>query len=207
MIAIIDVGLGNPGSIANMLRVTGAAHVRTADVSVVEKADRIILPGVGAFDTGMTKLEQSGLLPILHHRVIHDRVPVLGICLGMQLMTCKSEEGVMQGLAWIEAETRRFVAPTGHNLRIPHMGWNHTSFRQGCQLADGMPAHPKFYYVHSYHVVLKDRNTDLMAWCDHGGEFVAGFLHKNIIGVQFHPEKSHDFGLCLLRNFTRFTIC
>jgi glutamine amidotransferase len=201
MIAIVDVGLGNAGSIANMLRVVGAEAVRTADPAVVARAERFILPGVGAFDTGMTRLEASGLLPLLRRRVIEERVPVLGICLGMQLMTRSSGEGRLPGLGWVAADTRRFVAPPGVPLRIPHMGWNHVDFRPGCALAAGMPPEPRFYFVHSYHVVLDDEPADWLSRTSHGGPFISGFARGNVFGVQFHPEKSHTFGMQLLRNF------
>lgn len=201
MIAILDVGLGNPGSIANMLRVIGADAVRTADPAIVEKADHLILPGVGAFDTGMTRLDASGLRPLLDQLVLHRRVPVLGICLGMQLMTRFSEEGKLSGLGWVGAVTRRFDASLIGTLRIPHMGWNHAEFRPGTVLARDMPAEPRFYFVHSYRVVLDDEATDWMSRTSYGCRFVSGFSRGNIFGVQFHPEKSHAFGLQLLRNF------
>jgi glutamine amidotransferase len=202
MIAIIDVGLCNAGSIANMLRIIGAEAERTAAPDVVQRASRLILPGIGSFDEGRKRLEASGLLPLLEHRVRRERIPILGICLGMQLMTRASEEGQLPGLGWIDGVTQRFsFPPGGAQLRVPHMGWNDVVFRPESPLAKDMPADPRFYFVHSYHVVLTD--DDAMALCHttYGYRFASGFSVGNVHGVQFHPEKSHKYGLQFLRNF------
>lgn len=201
MIAIIDYGMGNLGSIANMLRKIGADATITADPAVISAADRLILPGVGSFGAGMAHLEERGLLPVLDRRVRQDGVPILGICLGMQLFTRHSEEGDVRGLGWIEADTRRFRtsdAPAG--LRVPHMGWNTVAPRRDHDVLRDLPEDPRFYFVHSYHVVCDDP-TDELCTTVHGYAFASVVHRGNVVGTQFHPEKSHRFGLHLLRNF------
>lgn len=201
MIAIVDYGMGNIGSIANMLRKIGAEAVVSADPEVIGSADRLILPGVGAFRHGMAHLEERGLLPVLNRRVLEDRVPILGICLGMQLFTRRSEEGDAQGLGWLDAETRRFrQADVPASLRIPHMGWNTVTATRAHPVFDDMPAEPRFYFVHSYHVVCADEDL-VLGRTVHGHEFTSVVQRDNILGMQFHPEKSHRFGLRLLQNF------
>jgi imidazole glycerol-phosphate synthase subunit HisH len=201
MIAIVDYGMGNLGSLSNMLKYIGASAMIAKSVEEVASADKLVLPGVGAFETGMLRLEASGLIPILRRRVLDEHVPVLGICLGMQLMTQSSDEGQRQGLGWVAAKTRRFAIPPGSPCRVPHMGWNHVTFRSDCPLAKGLSGEPRFYFVHSYHAVLVDEEADWMARTTYGYPFVSGFSHHNIYGVQFHPEKSHAFGMQLFRNF------
>jgi glutamine amidotransferase len=202
MIAIIDVGLCNAGSIANMLRVIGAETERTSSPEVVKRASHLILPGIGSFDEGRRRLDASGLMPLLGERVLAERIPVLGICLGMQLMTRASEEGRLPGLGWVEGETRRFkFAQDAVQLRVPHMGWNDVVFRTDSPLAVDMPKDPRFYFVHSYHAVLADDNRAALCHTTYGYGFASGFSVGNVHGVQFHPEKSHKYGLQLLRNF------
>lgn len=202
MIVIVDVGLCNAGSIVNMLRASGVEAVRTTSPAVVGEAERLILPGIGSFDAGMSRLEESGLIPALHARVCDARIPVLGICLGMQMMTQSSEEGQRAGLGWIKARTRRFqFETTAANLRVPHMGWNNVEFSPDMRLAAGLTVPARFYFVHSYHVELADDAGVVAAHSNYGYRFVSGFSDGNIHGVQFHPEKSHRFGLQLLRNF------
>ena len=205
MIAVVDVGLCNAGSICNMLKVLGAEAVRTADPELIKKARKLILPGIGAFDAGRRRLDESGLVPLLNRRVMEEGVPVLGICLGMQLMTENSEEGSLPGLGWIGGATRRFSIPPAHNLRVPHMGWNQVAFRSDCDLARHLDR-PRFYFVHSSHVVLRDEENDWAGRATYGYPFVCAFARGNVYGVQFHPEKSHRFGLQLLRNFSELTI-
>jgi len=204
MIAIIDVGLCNAGSIANMLRVLGVAAIRTSSPDIVGTARKFILPGIGSFDAGRDRLEKSGLLPLLTERVLKEKIPVLGICLGMQLMTRSSEEGQMPGLGWVDAHTRRFAFTSdGKSPRIPHMGWNGVEFRPGSPLALDMPANPRFYFVHSYHVVLSEGSAIWLGRTTYGYSFTSAFSEGNVHGVQFHPEKSHKYGLHFLRNFAR----
>lgn len=201
MIVIIDYGMGNLGSIANILKKVGIKAVTSADVSVIERADKLILPGVGAFDNGMAKLNELGLLPVLNAKVIEAKTPVLGVCLGMQLLSQKSEEGVLPGLGWLEAETRRFSFNQEQSgLKVPHMGWNLINLKQPHPIFTDMYKDPRFYFVHSYHVVCQYKEN-ILATSHYGYEFVSAVARENIVGVQFHPEKSHKFGMKLYRNF------
>ena len=199
MIAILDYGLGNLGSIANMLRVIGEKNRITAGPEEIAKADGIILPGVGAFDAGMRNLNQSGLTDVIRERASAG-IPILGICLGMQLLGRKSEEGVLPGLGLIPFDCRRFSFPDGTGLRIPHMGWDIVDMKQDHPLVKGLEGTQRYYFVHSYHAVCDSAENVLMT-CDYGYEFTAAVVKDRIMGVQFHPEKSHDFGLALLSNF------
>jgi len=203
MITIVDYGTGNLRSIANMLRHIGVDCVIAGDPGAIARAGKLILPGVGKYDFGMAALNERGLREVLNRRVLEDGVPVLGICLGAQLLTRGSEEGSLPGLGWIAADTRRFdpAATTQKGLRVPHMGWTDTAFRPESRLAQELED-PRFYYVHSYKIVA-DRAEDELAHADHGGRFAAGVERGNVLGVQFHPEKSHAFGMKLLENFAR----
>jgi imidazole glycerol-phosphate synthase subunit HisH len=201
MMVIIDYGMGNVGSIANMLKKIGAKAVVASDVSRIENARGLILPGVGAFDSGMRNLRDSGLIDVLTRKVTLEKVPVLGICLGMQLMTRSSEEGTSAGLGWIDAETVRFrFGAEDKTLRIPHMGWNTVLPVSESTLFDNTGDEQRFYFVHSYHVVCDDE-ADVAAKTHYGYDFVSALQKENIMGVQFHPEKSHRFGMKLLMNF------
>jgi glutamine amidotransferase len=201
MIVIVDYQMGNVGSIANMLKKIGFDSVITSDPARIEAADKLILPGVGAFDTGMTNLEHSGLLPVLNEKVLGQKTPVLGICLGMELLTQGSEEGICPGLGWIEGRTVRFrFADGGDQLNVPHMGWNGVRPVSGSVLMRDAPSDNRFYFVHSYHVVC-DHDADVAGWTRYGADFASVVEHGNIHGTQFHPEKSHRFGMGLLRNF------
>ena len=201
MIAIVDYGLGNLGSIANMLKKVGAAATITADPAVIRQADRLILPGVGAFDTGMRNLEERGLIPLLNERVVGEKIPILGVCLGMQLLGRRSEEGQLPGLGWLDAAAVRFKfeGPNAH-LKIPHMGWNELTVCQPHPLFADLQEESRFYFVHSYHVVCADP-ANVLARTTYGFDFTSAVVKGNIIGVQFHPEKSHRFGMTLLQNF------
>ena len=203
MIVIIDYGLGNLGSIKNMLKKIGSVSLISSNVSDIEKADKLILPGVGNFDQGMKNLQNSGLIGLLTDKVMGGKTPILGICLGMQLFTQKSEEGESTGLGWIDAETVRFKFDEKQNqLKIPHMGWNLAKTYQKDALFEEMYPEPRFYFVHSYHVVCKNEN-EILAKTVYGYEFVSSLRKNNIFGVQFHPEKSHKFGMKLLTNFVK----
>ena len=199
MITIVDYNMGNLGSISNMLKKIGAHAEITADAEKIASASKLILPGVGAFDAGMDNLARSGLLPVLHQRVLQAGVPTLGICLGMQLMTRSSDEGARPGLGWVDAEALRF-RPTDAALKVPHMGWNRAMPVRSAPLTDGLPDEPRFYFVHSYYVQCHNAD-DVLLTTPYGGEFHSAFQHGNVCGVQFHPEKSHKFGMALLRNF------
>jgi glutamine amidotransferase len=200
-ITIVDYGMGNLGSIQNMLKKVGSASIVSADKLAIERADKLILPGVGAFDTGMRRLGELGLIPILNRIALEKRVPVLGVCLGMQLLMRKSEEGHLPGLGWIEGEAVRFRFDAAQsNLKIPHMGWNTLSVRRPGILFKGIEGEARFYFVHSYHVVCA-RDEDVLATTEYGYPFASVIQHDNIMGAQFHPEKSHRFGMAMLKSF------
>jgi glutamine amidotransferase len=200
MITVIDYGIGNLGSICNMLKKIGAETVVASDPLAVSRASKLILPGVGAFDAGMQRLAESGLIPALQTAAIERQVPLLGICLGMQLLTRRSEEGVCNGLGFIDAETVRFRAEEIEGRKIPHMGWSEVRENKKGALTNGIQQDERYYFVHSYYVKCVNRG-DVLLTAEYGHEFDAAFLHKNIMGVQFHPEKSHKFGMRLFRNF------
>jgi glutamine amidotransferase len=199
MITIVDYNMGNLGSISNMLKKLGIPSTITANPKDIAQAHKLILPGVGAFDAGIDNLARSGLLPALDERVRDAHVPTLGICLGMQLMTRRSEEGSRQGLCWIDAEALRF-RPEDPTLKVPHMGWNLVQPKRSSPLIEGLPIEPRFYFVHSFYVQCHNP-ADVVLSTRYGEEFHSGFQHGNVYGVQFHPEKSHKFGMALLRNF------
>jgi glutamine amidotransferase len=201
MIVIVDYQTGNLASIVNMLKKNNTEAVISSDINIIQKAEKLILPGVGAFDYGMQKLKESGLIEVLNHKVLVEKTPVLGICLGVQLFTKRSEEGKLEGLGWIDAETVRFK-PTqmSQDLRIPHMGWCDVQTTRSSRLFTEMFDEPRFYFVHSYHLQCKSAEDNLIE-ANYGYRFTAGVEHENIVGVQFHPEKSHKFGMKLLKNF------
>lgn len=201
MICIIDYGAGNLGSIANMLCKLGKPGIITSNADDIAKADKLILPGVGRFDYGMSKLKQSGLIEILNNKVLNDKVPILGICLGAQLMTNSSEEGVQAGLGWFNAQVKKFNFDGDESpLRVPHMGWNHVAVNRQTSLILNLPEKPRFYFVHSY-FIESNNASDIMLTSTYGREFVSGLNNENIYAVQFHPEKSHKYGLKLFENF------
>jgi glutamine amidotransferase len=202
MIVIIDYDMGNVGSIANMIKRVGGESVISNDLAVINAADKLILPGVGAFDTGMRNIDRFGIRDVLNSKVLDDRTPILGICLGMQLLGKKSDEGQLPGLGWIDAETVKFSANGSeqHKLRIPHMGWNQARVVKADPLFQGVLDPPRFYFVHSYHVVCKDQN-DVLAITTYGLSFTSALSRANIWGTQFHPEKSHSYGMTLFHNF------
>jgi glutamine amidotransferase len=199
MIVIVDYGVGNVGAVANMLRKAGARARISAAPEDIAAADKLVLPGVGHFDSGMRKLNDTGLVPLLTEQALGRAKPVLGICLGMQMMTRASEEGSTPGLGWIDAGTHRFPDQAG--LRVPHMGWNTVRPGRRARLfANDGAAEERFYFVHSY-VVRPDDPGHVAATCGYGQDFAAAFEAGNLFGVQFHPEKSHMFGLALFRRF------
>lgn len=201
MIVIVDYGVGNVASIVNMLRKIGESAVSSSDPATLASADAIILPGVGAFDHAMRKLRESKLLSYLETRVLRDRVPTLGLCLGMQLLTTRSEEGVERGLGWIAGQTVRFDADrVDSRFTVPFMGWSDVESRRPHCLLDTEESEMRFYFAHSFHVECDDPSL-VVGIARHGYSFPAAIAHDNILGVQFHPEKSHVFGMRVLRNF------
>ena len=203
-IVVVDYGMGNLGSIMNMLKKVGAKAVRSSSASDVDRAGKLILPGVGAFDAGMRSLSDLGLVTVLNRRVIEGKTPILGICLGMQLLARGSEEGELPGLGWLDAEVLkfRFNGIRDKGLKVPHMGWNTVEVTGESRLFNNMGPDPRFYFVHSYHVCCNNEEN-VLARTFHGHEFVSAVKRENIVGVQFHPEKSHKFGMKLLSNFVR----
>ncbi|MEY4292997.1 MAG: imidazole glycerol phosphate synthase, glutamine amidotransferase subunit [Bacteroidota bacterium] len=201
MTIIIDYNLGNPKSIKNMLGYLFVDAQISSDRSEIAKAERLILPGVGHFQHGMEQLEQLGLIEVLNKVVLEDKKPILGICLGMQLLTKHSEEGNIDGLGFIDAQTIKFNLDDPQ-LKIPHMGWNTVQFKKESNLRNEIIPNPRYYFVHSYYVECNN-TADILCTTNYGVEFVSGFQHNNIFGVQFHPEKSHTFGMELLDNFCK----
>lgn len=199
-VTIVDYGLGNLGSVANMLRKLGVASVRASTPDEVAKATALILPGVGHYDTGMSNLRSRGFEPVLNSLVIDHKIPVLGICLGVQLLARKSEEGSAPGLGWIAADVKRFAFPEGSSLPIPHMGWNEVEPTDAVLFKGHQPGETRYYFVHSYHLVADDP-SDVAAWATYGYRFAAAVHRGNIYGSQFHPEKSHKHGMAMLRNW------
>lgn len=203
MITIVDYGVGNLASIKNILTkigVTSSIATKEADIA---RATKLILPGVGAFDTCVEKLQQSGFIPALYRKVKEEKVPILGICVGMQLLLESSEEGILAGLGWVKGKNIQFN-PTlfKMQLKIPHMGWTDVTTNRVSPLLENMYEDPRFYFVHSYHAQLENKNDSLLT-ANYGYDFVAAVEHDNILGVQFHPEKSHKFGMKLLENFVK----
>lgn len=202
MIVILDYGLGNPISIRNMLKKCGELNVEiTQSRERLEQADKIILPGVGNFESGISNLKKAPYFDQLNNLVLEKKVPVLGICLGMQLMTSFSEEGNVEGLNWIDAKTTKFKFENP-DIKVPHMGWTDTKFINNNFeniLFEEYP--PRFYHVHSYFVTCNNQE-DVLSEALYGDKvFHNGFLKENIMGVQFHPEKSHVFGQAFLNAF------
>jgi imidazole glycerol-phosphate synthase subunit HisH len=200
MTVIVDYGCGNLSSIANMIRKIGGKAVITSDPAEIAAAEKIILPGIGAFDTGMSRLNEMGFAGILNNKALKEKVPVLGICLGMQLMTRGSEEGVLKGLSWFDADTLKFNFESAPQLKVPLMGWKYVQQKKASRLLDGMYETPKFYFVHSYYVRCNNE-ADILATTMYGSEYTSAFEKDNLFGVQFHPEKSHKYGMKILQNF------
>lgn len=200
MITIIDYRTGNLGSIQNILKRIGEESIVTSDKKVIEAATKIILPGVGSFDTGMKNLEELGLTGVLNKKALEDKTPVLGICLGMQLLSQNSEEGILPGLGWINAKTKRFNFADTREYKSPHMGWNYVKLCKGSKLFKDMYPDARFYFVHSFYLQTDDESETLTT-TTYESEFVSAVEKDNVLGVQFHPEKSHKFGMKLLKNF------
>jgi glutamine amidotransferase len=199
MIVLIDYVIGNLGSILNMFKRIGVKVKLSSKIKDIENAEKIILPGVGSFDEGIKNLEKLSLIPILNKKVIDEKTPILGICLGMQLLTKKSEEGKLKGLDWIDAKTIRFNFED-EDLKVPHMGWNEVDIKKKGCLYKNMFEEPKFYFVHSYYVKC-NKSEDILTTTNYGLDFCSSVMKDNIFGVQFHPEKSHKYGMKLLKNF------
>lgn len=198
MVAIINYDLGNLASIKNMFKKIGVDSIITNNPREINKADRLLLPGVGHFAKGMENLKNSGLIPVMEECIFEKQKPILGICLGMQLMTLSSEEGSCEGLGWVDAYTRKFSFENSQ-YKVPHMGWSEVTYKNEF-IASQLYEKPRYYFVHSYHVICNNQENVLIT-CDYGITFHCGIQKGNIYGVQFHPEKSHKHGLILLSTF------
>ena len=199
-IAIIDYGMGNLASIANMIKKAGGKCSIVNNAELLPMYDKVILPGVGAFDTAINNIKSNGLWDALNKYALVDKKPVLGICLGMQLLCSQSEEGVEKGFGWIDADVKKFNLKDS-GLRIPHMGWNTINVQnQAFPLFKNTEEEQRFYFVHSYAVTCK-KQENVAATTNYGGDFDSVIWHDNIMGFQCHPEKSHKFGLQIFKTF------
>ena len=200
MISVIDYGVANLGSIKNMLGRIGVEAILASSPGQVVDSDKIILPGVGSFQHGMAELNKRGLIEPLRQQA-KEGVPILGICLGMQLLGNGSDEGPgKEGLGLIDARCERLSPPAGSGLKVPHMGWCQLAIRRDAPIFDSLPPESRYYFVHSFHLVC-NKQDDVLATAEYGQQFTAAVQSGTVLGVQFHPEKSHRFGMALLRNF------
>ena len=200
MIVIIDYGMGNLRSVFNKFRRMGYTSKISSNPDVIMKAEKIILPGVGHFAKGMGNLKDRGLIDVLNDKVLHEKTPIFGICLGMQLFSEYSEEGDCKGLGWINAKTVRFRINDKTKYKIPHIGWNTVNIVNSIGVDDFLSVDDFFYFVHSYHVQCNDI-ADVWMTSRYECEFTSAIKKDNIFGTQFHPEKSHDAGFMLLKKF------
>ena len=199
MTTIIDYGLGNLESIVNMLKKLGHKSKISKNKEDLLNASKLILPGVGSFDTGMNNLNQRKYTEVLQKKVIENKTPILGICLGMQLLANSSEEGMQRGLGWINGTSVKFAHDS---LKVPHMGWNNIKLLKQSTLFDPEDRFRKYYFVHSYHMICEDEE-DVLATSEYGNNFTAMVEKNNIYGAQFHPEKSHKYGIEILNQFAK----
>ncbi len=202
MLVIVDYGVGNLASVKNMLKKAGYESVLAADPSTIETASKIILPGIGAFDHCMKQFNASGLREAVTRKVLEDKTPLLGICVGLQMLMENSEEGVEPGLGWITGKTVKFKKEKIGDLKIPHMGWTNVRLEKESPLTENLGDLPRFYFVHSYYVQPENKSDELLS-ANYGYDFTAAISRDNIYGAQFHPEKSHKYGMKILENFAR----
>lgn len=200
LIVIVDYGMGNLNSVKRKLDRLKATSIISSNKDEIRKADKLILPGVGHFKKAMENLENLQLIPILNDLANVKKIPVLGICLGMQLMCDSSEEGIVNGLGWIEGDVKRFKVTDSKKFKVPHMGWNSIHQKADSVLMKKISEGAEFYFVHAYHVVLKKSEMAINE-TEYCYPFVSGFQKENIFGLQYHPEKSHDNGDLIFQNF------
>ena len=199
-IVIIDYGMGNIGSIVNMFKYLGVDALVSSNKEVISSADKLILPGVGNFDRAVENINSLNLDDTIKEMALVKKVPFLGICLGMQIMCKESEEGKLAGLSLVDAIVKKFNFSKDSNLKVPHMGWDYVDIQKESTIMNDLDNRSKFYFVHSYFVSCEDV-SDVLTYTTYGKEFVSSFEKDNIIGVQFHPEKSHKYGISLFKNF------
>ncbi|SPO53942.1 imidazole glycerol phosphate synthase, glutamine amidotransferase subunit with HisF [Pseudomonas sp. JV551A1] len=198
MIVVVDYGVGNIASVLNMLKRVGAKAKASNSREDIEQADKLILPGVGAFDAGMQTLRSSGLIEVLNEQVLNKHKPVMGVCLGSQMLGNGSEEGNEPGLGWIDMDIVRFEKRDGR--KVPHMGWNEVNPQLQHSILTGIDKESRFYFVHSYYMLPRHAENTLLT-ANYDQQFTAAVVKDNIFGFQFHPEKSHKFGMQLFKNF------
>ncbi len=201
MISIVNYGLGNIQAFANIYKRLDIPATIASRPEDLMGADKIILPGVGAFDWAMARLNGSGMRETLEELVVNAKRPVLGICVGMQILANRSDEGTSEGLGWIKGEVKRFSETAfAQKTHLPHMGWNDVKPQGNSPLFRNLESGSRFYFLHSYYFVPKNED-DVLAVTDYGGPYASGVYSGNVFGVQFHPEKSHQWGIQLLKNF------
>jgi glutamine amidotransferase len=201
MIAIVDYGLGNVRAFANVFAALDVQCSIATRPEQLQGAAKVVLPGVGAFDQAMQRLRASGMRPVLDEMALERAVPVLGVCVGMQILAASSAEGGEPGLGWIDGHVEKFPeTDAARRIWVPHMGWNGVRALRAGRLFDGLDADSRFYFLHSYYMRCRSPD-DALAVTDYGGEFVCAVARRNVFGVQFHPEKSHAAGVRLLKNF------
>lgn len=203
MIGIIDYGLGNVLAFQNVYKRLNVESVVVTSADDVGKATKLVLPGVGAFDHAMQMFGDSGLRPAVEEAVLGKRVPVLGVCVGMQILARSSEEGVGAGLAWVPGVVKRISSPSGAAIRLPHMGWNDVVPVSDTDIFKGFDGNCRFYFLHSYYFEV-EQSEHAIATAEYGRTFCCAVRKGNVYGVQFHPEKSHHSGSQLLQNFAEF---
>ena len=201
MITVIDYGMGNLGSVINMFKKIGVVSKITSDLEDIKTATKLLLPGVGSFDKAMQRINDSGIKEVLDYKVLKEETPILGVCLGMQLLTNNSEEGIEKGLGYINASTKKFSFQD-KKMKVPHMGWNLVEKSTSSLLTTNFEEESRFYFVHSYYVEVEKQENSILK-TTYGLEFDSAIQHKNVYGAQFHPEKSHKFGMKLLDNFSK----
>jgi imidazole glycerol-phosphate synthase subunit HisH len=201
-IAVVDFGMGNTGSVQNMLNHLGIRSVVSGDRAILKDAPRLILPGVGAFDAAMNRLKEMDLLELIHTKAMILQTPVLGICLGMQLLAENSEEGDAEGFGWVAASVKKFRFEDQVHVKVPHVGWNRVSHTSQHPLVRGIGEEDRFYFVHSYYVDCRNANVPVSK-TQYGISFDSVIASDNIMGCQFHPEKSHKSGMKIFQNFNK----
>jgi glutamine amidotransferase len=201
-ITIVNYGMGNHGSIENMLKRIGVLPIIATTKEEVQNAEKLILPGVGFFKHAVNELKERDLWDIMDKKVKTQKIPLLGICLGAQLVAEYSEEGDCSGFGWIKGKVVKFNDSNNSNIKIPHMGWNNVNLKKDSILFNDMYENPRFYFVHSYHFAVQNIEN-ILTTTTYGYEFPSSIENDNIFAVQFHPEKSHKFGIRLFENFIK----